>query len=124
MRPYPVDKKCLAICAPCGTGKTVQLLKYIAEWRRLNPQGSVVCSSMRITQSAEFLARSRDLGFESYRAVRDLIDLREHPMIVVQYESMDRIAWLSFWGDGGKILFVIDEFVGVLRHMEQETRPV
>ena len=35
MRPYPVDKKCLAICAPCGTGKTVQLLKYIAEWRTL-----------------------------------------------------------------------------------------
>lgn len=84
---FPDDKNVYLIKAHMKMGKTEECIKYI---NRTNPK-VVILLSFRRTFGADM--KSRYESFELYSDITGDISLEEHPRIIVQIESLDRIAY-------------------------------
>jgi hypothetical protein len=84
---FPPSKNIYFIKAEMKMGKTKQCIQYI---NKTNPT-TVILISFRRTFSSEM--KSKYVGFELYSDIKDgQINLSEHPKLIVQVESIHRIA--------------------------------
>jgi len=84
---FPANKNVYLIKAHMKMGKTEECIKYI---NRTNPN-IVVMLSFRRTFGEDM--RARYDGFELYSDITGPISLVEHPRIIMQIESLNRIAY-------------------------------
>jgi hypothetical protein len=84
---FPPDKNVYFIKAEMKMGKTKKCIEYIEQSK---PE-TIVLISFRRTFSSEM--KSKYVGFELYSDIKESrIDLLEHPKIIVQVESIHRVA--------------------------------
>lgn len=85
MDEYPDDVPTLHICAAMGCGKTEALRRHIA---RVQPK-SVLVISHRVSFTIDICAK---FGYKSYREIAGEINTVTAPFVVVQCESMYKVA--------------------------------
>jgi len=81
-------QKHVAVASPMGTGKTKALFEYL---RSLDATASIVSIVHRRSLTADMRPKYLALGFEIYDELKGEILLKDHPRILIQYESVGRI---------------------------------
>lgn len=110
VRDLPMDKPVIMLRAACGTGKSVEMLRYID---RLDKDSVVVIVTHRKALSAELEKRTRGIKgrepFVLYSDIDGKIDLNHHRNVICEYESLSRVLPYH-----GKFCVIIDEVNSVL----------
>ena len=111
--PFPTDKPIVAVKSACGTGKSVQMLKYVDQ---IDEDVAIVCITHRKALSAEIQKRMRQTkrgDFALYSDIEGWIDLSQHPNLICEYESLSRIPSYK-----GRVCVIIDEVNSVLHQTQ------
>lgn len=111
MEEYPITngKQTLLVKAPMGAGKTKTLITYI---NIIKPR-SILMISFRQTFSIEMGGRMKLI---SYQHIAGEITSQKHPFVIVQYESLHRVATNSHYD-----LIIIDEIESVIEQSISKT---
>ena len=95
--------KTLCVKAPMGLGKTVKLIEDIGKYE----YNYIIMVSFRKTFTAE--AKRRFSTFETYDRLTGRIDIRKHPRLIIQTESLHRICGPELRTVDGQMLVILDE---------------
>ena len=114
--PQP-NQRVIAIAAPCGTGKTKAFVCFIESLSSHN-ELMIVYVSHRKALTEKALATLQPINGHSWKSYKDTekeIDLKDNPLIIVQYEALGRIKGYAE-SNSHKLIFVLDEFNSICHH--------
>jgi len=117
----PLYANVLALVSACGSGKTKAFCRWLVEISKLfrdDPPIVVFVTHRRTltTKAVETLPKLNDRSWISYEAIKGPIDLRQHSLVVIQYEAMGRITGYSE-KNYSKVILVLDELNSILHQM-------
>jgi hypothetical protein len=111
------DKDTLVIRSPIGSEKTTSLLRYLGN----NPDQRVLILSFRISFTKDIEAKIKRAGIEifSYKKIKSReIDLRNHQRVIIQINSLHRIAMMKKELNWLPHLLVLDESESLLSQFD------
>lgn len=115
VRPFPPKFGTLCLRAPMGSGKTMQLFR----WLQANASDkSILILSMRQSLATDFMRKpqAKAMRFTSYLAVRNKDQLHEERRLVLQVESLKHLP-----PGVGYDVVVLDELESLLHHFTSRT---
>lgn len=120
VRNLPTDQRVIAIAAPCGTGKTKAFVSFIENMSSKTKLTIVYVSHRKaLTEKAmATLPQINGTAWTSYKDTKTEINLRETPLVIVQYEALGRIqGYDTNHGHDNKLILVLDEFNSICHQM-------
>ena len=116
LRDLPAERA-IAIRSPCGTGKTKAFVRHIERYSREADISIVFIAHRRALsrKAVETFPAINGCSWTYYKDVAGPINIREHPQLVIQYESIGRLE--GFDTDSRKLVLVLDEFNSLCHQM-------
>jgi hypothetical protein len=122
VRDLPLDQRVIALRSPCGTGKTKALTRLLLQ---LYTQAGSADKAPRIVfvthrravsqKAVETLPILNNCHWIHYQDIKGPINVNEHPLIVIQYESLGRLT--GYENSTDKFVLVLDEFNSICHQM-------
>ena len=110
-------KRAIAIRSPCGTGKTKAFVRHIEHFSRVADISVVFIAHRRALsrKAVETFPLINGCSWTYYKDVAGPINIRQHPQLVIQYESIGRLE--GFDTDSRQLVLVLDEFNSLCHQM-------
>ena len=116
VRDLPMNKRVIALRSPCGTGKTKAFCRYLQSIPEKGRCVVFVTHRKAISKKAAATLPVINGNFWFiYNDSKGLIDINNHPLIVIQYESLGRL--IGYEENYSNIILVLDEFNSICHQM-------
>ena len=102
-------KPIVAIKSCMKTSKTFTLSKIFGQIKR-SKYKTILAVYFRVSLSKELVEMWRELGFELYSDIKGPINLKDHPRVVIQIDSLPRVTNRSE-------LLILDEIESTTAHL-------
>jgi hypothetical protein len=116
VKSLPEGARLMALCSPCGTGKTKGFLGWIQHESQLCDLQAVIVRHRKALSMKDFetMPPINGVDWVVYNALKGEIDLRKTPFVIIQLESLARINMESLSNPEKKTVFLVDEFNSIV----------
>ncbi len=122
VEPIPLTHRLVALCSPCGTGKTKEIRRFLPEYSEKNKLGLRIIAAfhrqtMSMTSKKTYPAIN-GVEMTHYHEIDGEIDIDEVSGLIIQVEALARISNESLMRKNTKTVVILDEFCSIIKQLQ------